>query len=111
MSKGPGEFPVDDATLLALEHSMKGALTFDRPDGAPDDGGPWLVGADYSFHQLLDFLAGCTGEDPNAVVIDPGDAMWNDIRGARIVYDTRIHYSEFDVIRALIKEVRRLRDE
>lgn len=112
-----GEFPVNEPVLLALEHAMGGCLTFDRPEDAPDDGGPWLIGAEYSMHTLLDFLAGCMGEDPNGIIIDPGEdvdpnASWAEkMRGARVVEDTRIHYSEFDVIRALINEVRRLRAE
>lgn len=104
------DFPVDDATLLAVEHALGGALTFDRPDdAAPDDEGPWLVGADYSLSTLLDFLAGCTGRDPNEELIKAADPSLPGYAGAEIVYDTRIHYSEHDLIRALINEVRRLR--
>lgn len=103
-----GDFPVDESTLQALEHAMGGALTFDRPDGAPDDGGPWLVGAEYSMSTLLDFLAGCTGEDPNQEVLEEGLYAGD---SPRIVYDTRVHYSERDVIKALIAEVRRLRED
>lgn len=103
-------FPVDDATLLAVEHALGGALTFERPDSAPlDDEGPWLVGADYSLAGLLDFLAGCTGRDPNEVVLREADPTLPGFMGAEIVEDTRTHYSEHDVIRALIAEVRRLR--
>lgn len=102
-------FPVDDATLLAIEHSLDAALTFERPESADlDDEGPWLAGADYSLARLLDFLAGTTGDDPDAEVLDPGD-LWTD--DARVVFDSRTHYSEHDLIRALVTEVRRLRDE
>jgi hypothetical protein len=96
-------FPVDDATLLALEHALGGAYTVD-PDGTHH-----LVGADYSMTELLDFLAGCTGRDPNEELIREGREDSNDWRDAPIYYDTRIHYSEHCVIRALIAEVRRLR--
>lgn len=108
-------FPVDDLALAAIDHALGGALTLDRPDGAPDDGGPWLIGADYFLRTLLDFYAGTMGDDPAAVALDPGsdvtaDApLWERLRGARVVRDTRVHYSEHDVIRALIAEVRRLR--
>lgn len=105
-------FPLDDATLLAIEHALGGALTFDRPDHALsdfEDQGPWLVDADYSLSNLLDFLAGCTGEDPNRVVLSEADPTLPGYAGAEVVYDTRIHYSEHDLIRALVVEVRRLR--
>lgn len=114
-------FPVDDATLIAVEHALGGALTLDRPpDADPDDAGPWLVGADYSLSALLDFLAGTTGRDPNEELLQAGRdestlPEWERGRGgwqdAEIVYDTRVHYSEHDLIRALISEVRRLRAE
>lgn len=108
------DFPVDDATLLAVEHAMGGALTYDRPDHVPYDSGdegPWLVGADFSLSRLLDFLAGCTGRDPHEELIHSGDPDLPDYAGAEVVYDTRPHYSEHDLIRALIAEVRRLRAE
>lgn len=99
------EFPVDDATLLAIEHALGGVLTFDRPDdAAEDDDGPWLVGADYSLHTLLDFLAGCSGRDPNE------ELMGHTADGTPIYYDTRIHFSEHDLIKALIREIRALRE-
>lgn len=99
------EFPVDDATLLSIEHALGGSLTFDRPADAADDDdeGPWLVGADYSLHTLLDFLAGCTGRDPNEEYMGHAD-------GIPVYHDTRTHFSERDVIRALIQEVRALRE-
>lgn len=105
-------FPVDDLTLNAIEHALGGALTFERPDHALSDAGdegPWLIGADYSLGTLLDFLAGCTGRDPNEVLIQEGTPGLDGWAGAEIVEDTRTHYSEHDLIRALIAEVRRLR--
>lgn len=76
-------FPVDDSTLMALEHAMRGVLTFERPDDCLDfnDDGPWLIDSEFSVMTLLVFLSGCVGKD----------------------------YSEHDVIQALINEVRRLR--
>lgn len=106
-------FPVDDATLLAVEHAMGGALTYERPDSKLSDSadeGPWLVGADYSLSELLDFLAGAVGRDPNEILIREGDPERGGWEGAEIVEDTRPCYHERDVIAALIGEVRRLRD-
>lgn len=101
MANTLSSFPVDDATLLAVEHAMAGALRLD------DDGNPVLVGADYSMSDLLDFLAGCAGEDPNRELLNPADVA---VRGEIPFYrDSRVHYHEHDVIRALIAEVRRLR--
>lgn len=113
-------FPVDDATLLAVETALNATLTYDRPDPYDgDDEGPWLINAPYSLSTLLDFLAGATGRDPNEELIQPARdesdlPEWERSRGwenAEVVYDTRPHYSERDVIRALIGEVRRLRGE
>src|SRR5690242_2151591 len=114
MSETLPPFPVDDATLLAVEHALGAALTYDRPDHALSDSadnGPWIVGAEYSLSQLLDFLANSTGRDPNEELIREADPERPDTwEGAAIVYDTREHYSEHDLIRALIAEVRRLRE-
>jgi len=107
-------FPVDESTLNLIEHAMKGALTYERPDHIrydSGDDGPWLVGAEFSLSQLLDFLGGTVGRDPNEEVIRPADPDRPGIEGAEITYDTRIHYTEHSVIKALIAEVRRLRAE
>jgi hypothetical protein len=106
-------FPLDDSTLLAIEHALGASLTYERPDHAlsdSNDEGPWLTGADYSLGTLLDFLAGATGRDPNEVLIRTGDPERPGWDGAEIVEDTRPHYSEHDLIAALIAEVRRLRE-
>ena len=106
------EFPVDDVTLLAVEHAMQGALTFDRPDDAdPDDAGPWRVGADYGLPDLLDMLAGT--RDPADLPAEENPALVREGEtpdGTPVYYDVRQHYGEHDVIRALIAEVRRLRE-
>lgn len=91
---------MDDATLLAVEHALGGSLVLNEDDEHV------LVGADYSLSQLLDFMAGTTGDDPNEEVLDEG--LYG---GPRIVVDSRIHYHEHDIIRALVTEVRRLRGE
>lgn len=95
------EFPTDDATLLAIEHSLDACLSHDEATGEFVN-----VGSDYSLNQLLDFMSAydktkevpCTDEDgyevPNMVEYVGG-----------------VVYHEHDVIRALIHEVRRLRTE
>lgn len=84
-------FPVDDVTLDCLEHALNGAWHVDA------DGNHRLVGADYSFTQLLDFLS---GYDPAWLIeTEPGIVEY---RGGAL-------YHSHDVIRALIAEVRRLR--
>jgi hypothetical protein len=110
--EGLPPFPVDDLTLDAVEHALGYSLTID------DDGNPVSSGAaDYSLHTLLDFMAGCMGRDPNERLIREGrdesdlpewerGRIWEN---AEIVEDTRIHYSEHDLIRALIAEIRTLR--
>lgn len=101
----PG-FPVDDATLLAIEHAMGGALTFDRPDDADlEDEGPWLTGADYSVDKLLSFMSG-TLDESGQEYIGVTSTMFGDLP---TYVDERPHYTRDDVIRALIGEVRRLR--
>lgn len=90
-------FPVDDVTLAAVEHGMKGSYEVD------EDGTHTLIGADYSLWQLLDFMAGATGNDPNGYCVQESyPEIW---------IDTRVHYTPNDIIKSLIKEVRRLRSE
>ena len=87
-------FPVDDVTLAAVEHALGGAYTV----GA--DGAHSVVGADFMLPQLLEFLS---GYDPAAVVPLNDDGTITEYVGGAI-------YTEHCVIRALIAEVRRLRD-
>ena len=109
--------PVDDVTLTAVEHALGASLSYDQADATTDGEGPWVVGADYTLPTLLDFLAGCSGRDPNEELIQAGrdesdlpewerGRIWS---SAEIVHDTRPHYSERDLIAALVAEVRRLR--
>lgn len=112
-----GPFPLDDVTLDAIEHSLGYCLTFDGENGEQLDQ-PRGIGADYSLSTLLDFLSGALGRDPNEVLISPGRdesdlPEWERGRNwanAEIVEDTRVHYTERDLIRALIGEVRSLRE-
>lgn len=110
---GLAEFPVDDFTLDQLEHAL-GTCYGDRD---PDTGAHELVGGEFTISQLLDFMGGTVGRDPNAELIQAGRdendlPEWErgrDWSSAEIVYDTRLHYTRDCVIRALIAEVRRLR--
>lgn len=77
-------FPVDDVTLNLLDHAL---------DSFVDDDGV-RVGADMGVWELLDFLSG------------PSECMELDGYSFREVPA----YSLDDVLRALIGEVRRLRD-
>ena len=82
-------FPVTDSILDLVEHALNGAL----------DDNHELVGAEFSLHQLLDFLS---GYDP-AKVEQIGEDIYKYVGGP--LY----HYT--DIIRALIAEVRRLRPQ
>jgi hypothetical protein len=112
MSEELPPFPVDDITLDAVEHALGYSLTLDENDRPVSSGA-----ADYSLSTLLDFMAGCVGRDPNEIVICeareesdlPEWERGRDWSNAAVVEDTRIHYSEHDLIRAFIGEVRTLR--
>lgn len=94
----PTAFPVDDFTLDQIEHALDGAYTVD-PDGTQT-----LVGADFSLSQLLDFLS---GYDPSrlAQAVNDYDTPIPDV----FEYPDAVYHPN-DVIRALITEVRRLRN-
>ncbi len=111
------DFPTDDATLAAVEHALGGSLSMDPEHGGSLDA-PVRVGADYGLADLLDFLAGTTQPDPERCYRIDGDGermtaeqiARDDAMGVDQVWlDERPHYSEHDVIAALIVEVRRLR--
>lgn len=93
------EVPVDDPALDAIEHALGGCLTYTAEDGS-ELGEPRLVGAEYQLADLLDFWAG--HDRDNAVLI--GYAGTVPIH--RALTPT---FSEHDLIRALIAEIRRLR--
>lgn len=84
-------FPVDDLTLSALEHALDAAYEVD------DEGTHTVVGAEFNLTQLLDFLSG----------YDPADTA--SLHG-NVSEHTQPLYTRDDVIRALIAEVRRLRN-
>jgi hypothetical protein len=95
-------FPVDDVTLNAIEHALQGCWVAVDPDGTHHWGG-----SDYSLSQLLNFLSGYDSD--KLELLEEGEGTgWHD---APIYTYPEAIYSEHDVIRALIDEVRRLRGE
>ncbi len=88
-------FPVDDATLGALEHALGATFVAETEDG------PVLGGADMSVESLLDFLSGPTTVTPALNVYDQLLPDVYELAGERFSRDC--------VIRALLAEVRRLR--
>ena len=87
------EFPVSDDVLDSIEHALGGSYEFTSDDQ------PKLVGADFSLSQLLEFYSGYSPEK-----LQPTDDP------QVFVYPEPV-YTERDVIRSLIKEVRRLRHD
>ena len=90
------DFPVDDITLEAIEHALQGVWHLE------DDGTHTLVGAEYSFHNLMNFLS---GYDPTKEVLISDD----DSTVETYVYEGGTIYGYQDVIKALVNEVKRLR--
>jgi hypothetical protein len=89
-------FPVDDVTLATIEHALGGAWDVD------EEGNHTLVGAEFTFDRVLDFMAGIDVNDRSQV---------EQIDDSNVYIDHRPHYHPNDVIRALIAEVRRLREQ
>lgn len=92
------DFPVDDFTLAAIEHALDARLSYD------DDGNCVVVGADYTIPKLLDFLSGYDEGMVVPLLDDDGYEIPHHVE-----YPGSI-YSRDDLIRALIVEVRRLRE-
>ena len=92
-------FPVDDFTLDQIEHALGGSLTFDQ-----DSTEPRLLRADFSLSRLLDFLSGYD-ESRLIQAVNEYDTPIPDT----FEYPDPIYHVN-DVLRALIAEVRRLRD-
>lgn len=103
---GLPEFPTDEITLGMVEHALGYCLTFEGENGEHLDE-PRGVGAEFSLSSLLDFLSGTT-TDPLGVVQHLGvqDSFMGPVE---MTVDDRPHYTERDVIMALISEVRFLR--
>jgi hypothetical protein len=83
--------PLDDLTLDAIEHALGASLTYENGDYD----NPIVVGADFTLPKLLDFLAGQDATDGHEE-----DGMW-------ICHQPS--FSQKDLIRALVNEVRELR--
>ena len=92
------EFPVDDSTLMAVEHALGGMLQYDEET---DDFN--VIGADYSLYALLEFLSGVSEEDFEEVDDD-------DEYGIPVVICNKPIFHPDNVISALIKEIKRLRE-
>jgi hypothetical protein len=92
-------FPVDDVTLLAVEHALDACLSYDEATEQFTN-----VGSDYSLDQLCEMLSGV---DPTKWVPSVDDDGF-EIPGM-VEYPDGPIYHPNDIIRALIAEVRRLR--
>lgn len=89
------EVPLDDAGLSALEHAL-GAVT-----EVAENGDRTTLGADYTLPQLLNFWSG----------YDPDDGVHvGYINEIPLYHHGKPCLSEIDLIRALVAEVRRLRE-
>lgn len=84
--------PLDDVALDLIDHALNAVYDVD------DDGIHHNVGSDMTLDQLLDFWS---GPSPREHIRDTAEyipIMWRSPR-----------YSEHDLIRALVAEIRRLR--
>lgn len=91
-----GPVPLDDDALTAIEHALAAVYTIN------DEGEHQITGAEYNLPQLLDFWSGFNRDD------GVHDGYINEI--PVYVFD-KPTYSERDLLRALVAEVRRLRAE
>lgn len=89
-----GPVPLDDDALTAIEHALTATYTHD------DEGQPQITDADYNLPQLLDFWSGHDRVD---------DVLVDEWAGTKVYERTKPSYSERDLLRALVAEVRRLR--
>lgn len=87
--------PVDDTALDSIEHALGAVFTID------EEGEHQIQGAEYSLSQLLDFWSGFDRAD------GVQDGYINDIP-VYVFEKPTLH--EHDLIRALVAEIRRLRD-
>jgi len=101
-------FPVDDFTLDQLEHALNTCVEV-------TDEGPWKrIGGDFTLSDYLHFLSGYDPERRTFIGYIGG------VPGADNLFDGNAipayeswdpSYSEHDVIRALVAEIRRLRGQ
>lgn len=102
------EFPVDDFTLDQLEHALNTSIEI------TDAGERRCVGGEFTMPKFLEFMSGYDPERCTLVGYTdgiPGCPGSEGFHGQAIpIYEGwDPHYSEHDVIRALIAEVRCLR--
>lgn len=89
-----GPIPLDDDALTAIEHALNAVYTLNA------EGQPQTTDADYNLPQLLDFWSG----------FDRDDGVHDGyIDGVPVYVFEKPTYSERDLLRALVAEVRRLR--
>jgi hypothetical protein len=87
--------PLDDGALNAIEHALNGVVHVD------DDGRWHREGAEYGLDQLLQFWSGH----------DPDDSYHGGyIDGIPVYVANKPRLSEHDLIRALVEEIRVLRE-
>jgi hypothetical protein len=86
--------PIDDAALDSIEHALAAVYTVD------DEGEHHIHGAEYNLPQLLDFWSGFN-HDAGVLTGYAGDVP--------IYTFDQATYTERDLIRALVTEVRHLR--
>lgn len=87
--------PLDDAALDAIDHGLGGVVH------VTEDGEWKREGADYNLDQLLQFWSG----------YDPEDSYHDGyIDGIPVYVGNKPRLSEHDLIRALVAEIRRLRE-
>lgn len=98
-----GPIPLDNEALDAIEHALGAVYTFDDHDQALGlaDSEPILTGADYTLDQLLRFWSGADPVEAGELAGYAGDSP--------IYTSHKPCYSERDLLKALIAEVRRLR--
>ena len=98
------DFPVDDFVLDQLEHALNTSVE------VLDDGSYSPVGGEFTLNRLLEFMSGYDPERRSLIGYTAGIFGEGDPAGAIPIYESwDEHYSERDVMRALIAEVRRLR--
>lgn len=96
MSDDLGPPPVDDFALDAIEHALGTCRSFDEV------GNPILVGGDYTIEGLLAFWSG----------YDPSKSVLIDDSGGPPIYEyPEPTYHVYNLIEALVAEIRRLRKE
>ena len=94
------QFPVDDFTLDQLEHALNTCVDSMTLPFQDSDEPRKLVGGEFTLSMFLDFMS---GHDPQRATL----VGYADDVPIYEGWDQR--YSEHDVIRALVLEIRRLR--